>query len=313
MATGSVLIYDLLSINRYGKNKGANNMPFDPSIVPERLIEAVQRRNLIPLIGAGISRQAGDAFPNWRELLASMKDRAVTEGHISQFDGEELERLMDKGQFLMAAEALRDRFPSDEYGSLLEENFDPDGIGPAEIHKALFRLNPPMILTTNYDRLLEDGYAEEYGRSIRVYTYLDAAVAQRYLLEGRFVSRPILYKIHGTIDDPASVILSERDYRELKYRQRGYRLILSAIFLTNVVLMLGFSFADPELRLHMEDLRESLKHRNEPDYMLLPENAIGPVETRRLREDFGVQAIFYEPSPGHPEVLEFVNYLASQL
>ena len=33
-------------------------MSFDLTTVPERLIDAAQHRNLVPLLGAGISRQA---------------------------------------------------------------------------------------------------------------------------------------------------------------------------------------------------------------------------------------------------------------
>jgi hypothetical protein len=77
--------------------------------------------------------------------------------------------------------------------------------------------------------------------------------------------------------------------------------------------MLGFSFSDKELMLLLETLRESVKHRANPDYILLPTKAAGQVEQFRLREDFGVQVISYEPSERHPEILEFVNYLISQM
>ncbi|HEX8831993.1 MAG TPA: SIR2 family protein, partial [Longimicrobium sp.] len=90
-----------------------------------------------------------------------------------------------------------------------------------------------------------------------------------------------------------------------------YRLILSAVFLMHTVLMIGFSFADPEIRLLLETHREALKHQTSPDYMFLPRDQAGPVEIHRLREDFGVQVIPYDASADHHEVLEFVEYLAS--
>jgi SIR2-like domain len=162
--------------------------------------------------------------------------------------------------------------------------------------------------------LLEDAFAEEYKRSVQVLTYKDAPTAQRYLQSGRYRDdRPVVFKIHGTIDDPEHIMLTERDYRELIYRQPGYRVTISAIFVTQVVLMLGFSFADPELMLLLEDLRESLKHQNHPDYIFLPVSSTGDVEARRLRDDFGVQVIPYDPSPDHKEVLELVEYLITEM
>ena len=63
-----------------------------------------------------------------------------------------------------------------------------------------------------------------------------------------------------------------------------------------------------------ENQRESLKHENSPDYAFLPQTGNkDSVYFKRLREDFGVQVIPYEPSSGHPEVLEFISYLADQV
>ena len=288
-------------------------MKLDPKHIPQRIIEAARQRNLVPFVGAGISRQAGDAFPNWRDLLDHMRERALAQAFIPRSESREMTRLLDKGQFLMVAEALRASLPIDEYETILEEKFDPHWAKPAEIHRALFRLRPPLILTTNYDTLLEDAYAAEYGLASTVYTYRDAAVVQRSLQTNRLTNRPVIFKIHGSIDEPSEIILSERDYRKLLYHQPGYRAVLSALFITHVVIMLGFSFSDKELMLLLETLRESLKHRANPDYILLPRKAAGQVERFRLREDFGVQVISYDPSDGHPEILNFVNYLLSQM
>ena len=87
--------------------------------------------------------------------------------------------------------------------------------------------------------------------------------------------------------------------------------MLSAIFLTKVVLMLGFSFADAELTALTESIRESLKHRSSPDYIVLPKGEKGSVERKRLREDFGLEIIEYEPTPGHPEIEQLLDYLGT--
>jgi hypothetical protein len=288
-------------------------MPFDPASIPPRLLDAARNRTLVPLLGAGVSAQAGPEFPSWSGLLVDMRDRAVHSGYLSGDDGAEVETLMGRGNHLMAAQAIKYSLPLDEYESLLQEKFDPEGVRPAEVHRALLHLRAPMYITTNYDRLLENAYAREYGENATVVTYQNAHLAQKSLQNGKLATRPIIFKIHGTIDDPKGVILSEWDYRKLLHESPGYRLVLSAVFLTHTVLMLGFSFADPELRLLLETHREALKHRTNPDYMFLPRDSVGPVEMRRLREDFGLQVIAYDPSADHREVLEFVRYLASQV
>ncbi|HEU4556413.1 MAG TPA: SIR2 family protein [Longimicrobium sp.] len=239
-----------------------------------------------------------------------MRDRAVQAGSLSSEHGAEIETLMSRGSYLMAAQAVRHSLPTDEYLSLLEEKFNPNGVRPAEVHRALLRFGAPMYITTNYDRLLEDAYAQEFGASANVITWQNALSAERVVLNARRSGTPIIFKIHGTIDNLDSVVLTELDYRKLLYETRGYRLILSAVFLLHTVLMLGFSFTDPEIRLLLETHREALKHQASPDYIFLSADSAGPVERQRLREDYGVQVIPYEPSADHGEVLEFIEYLA---
>jgi SIR2-like domain len=285
-------------------------MPIDLSKIPKKLVEAVKTERLIPFVGAGISAQSGFPFPSWRELLTRLKETALEQGGISANEGAEIESLFERGQYLMAAEELRFRLPVDEYESFLLDQFDPVDVLPAEVHRQLFRISPPLIVSTNYDRLLEDAFASRYERSPMVYTYKDAAFVQRLLQSGNRSGRPAIFKIHGSIADVEGIILSERDYRKLLYESPGYRLVLSALFLTHVVVFLGFSFGDPELRLLLEQHRESLKHRGQPDYILLEEGSANSVERRRLREDFGLQVISYEATRGHPEVHTFVSTLA---
>lgn len=239
-----------------------------------------------------------------------MRDEAETNGGLSEAEKNEVDLLLGKYQYPMVAEDLRRHFTKDQDDTLFEETFDPPGARPAEIHRALFRLAPPLILTTNYDRLLEDAYAQEFLQAANVFTYQQSDQVQRYLLRDRVSKRPAIFKLHGSIDQPDDIILSERDYRDLIYRQPGYRIMLSAIFLTHVVLMLGFSFADRELMLLLESVRESLKRGTFPDYIFLARSNSGSVERRRWRDDFGVEVIPYDPSPDHREVLELVEHLA---
>jgi hypothetical protein len=284
-------------------------MPFNADSIPSRVIEAARQRRLIPLIGAGVSRQAGSDFPTWPELLERLRVEALHAGYIDEQEASEMKGLQDRGQYLMVAEALRASFPIDEYESLLETIFDPPNVRPAEVHKSLFKLHPPLIMTTNYDTLLEDAYAMEYQQAATVYTYRDAPVIQRHLQMSRVANRPVIFKLHGSIDEPDEIILSERDYRKLLYQNPGYRSVLSAIFITHVVVTLGFSFKDRELILLLESLRDSLKHRSSPDFVFMPSDQVGNVEARRLREDFGIQVIKYDPSAGHPEIVEFLTTL----
>lgn len=290
-------------------------MPFDPSIVPVEVIRAAQRRTLVLLIGAGISRQTGHPFPTWRGLLEIMIDYSLDKKrkYINKGEAEELRSLLDRGQFLMVAQVLRKELPDEDYFGLLVENFMRNNVKPAAIHKALLYLNSPLILTTNYDNLIEDAYAEICGKKIHEFTYLKAGAIQTSFTTDQYRDRPTLFKIHGTILDPANIILTEMDYRKLTYDQLGYRAVLSAIFITRNILMLGFSLADRELTLLLETIRHTLGYRSTSHYIFLEADRVGDVETRRLKDDLGIEVIKYKPSKKYTEVLEFVNFIVDKV
>lgn len=287
-------------------------MPFDPDKVPEELIEAARQHTLVPLIGAGVSRQTGHPFPTWRGLLDALIERALANKpipSISKAESEEMRRLLDRGQFLMVAEDLRSKLGAHEYEDFLMKTFEPKNVKPAEVHKALFRLKPPLILTTNYDRLLENAHADVRRTTADVYTYLQAANVQRALGKASPKDRSIIFKVHGSIDEPSKIIFTELDYRKLTYEELGYRAMISAIFITKSVLMLGFSFSDGELVLLLESLRHSFNYRSSPDYIFLSVDEVGAVEIRRLKADYGVQVITYKK---YSELPEFINFLADE-
>jgi hypothetical protein len=243
--------------------------------LPMRLKEAARTGNLVPFIGAGVSRQAqtatSNAFPTWSELLVNLAELAAEEEAITSDEKQQISDLINRGKFLMAAQAVRSAMATDSFDHYIKSRFMPPDAQPGRIHQALFKLHPSLVLTTNYDRLLEDAYASLYGKTPDIATYKDAQEVQRFL-QSRHQSpeRPLIFKLHGTAASPSGAILAELDYRKLLYQEPGYRMVLSAIFLTRAVLMIGFSFSDPELTALVEALRESLKHGSSPDYIVLP-------------------------------------------
>ncbi|HEV2755583.1 MAG TPA: SIR2 family protein [Actinomycetota bacterium] len=287
-------------------------MPFDPADVPAQLVVSLRAGDVVPLIGAGFSKQADSSVPSWTDLLMQMTQYVSDQGYVDPDVRVQIEELIGKGQFLMAAQHLVSVFPGDEYLSFLEAKYRSDA-APSSAHTLLWELQPRLVLTTNYDRFLERSFAQHFNDAPTVFTYKQAEAIQRDLQSGRLSSQtPVIFKVHGTIDAPAETILTESQYRQLIYREPGYRLVLSALFLTRVILMIGFSAEDPELRLVLENQRESLKYLSAPDYAFMPIPR-DSVLAQRLRQDFGVQVIPYEASDGHPEVSQFLQFLADEI
>lgn len=284
-------------------------MPFSESDVPAELIAAVKRGDVVPLIGAGFSKQVDSAVPNWTELLAKFYDYAADQGHITAEQRLEIKEMVERGRFLVAAQELREQVPDSEYFVLIDQLFSDRDVGASAVHDLLWQLRPALVMTTNYDRFIENSYAKRFGGVPTVFLYDSAEGLQRQIQAGRLSAQPpMIFKLHGSIDRPDSIVLSEREYRGLIHRQPGYRLVLSGIFLTKVVLMLGFSGDDPELLRLLESSRDALKYQSTPDLAFM---SLDPqsVQARRLRDDFGVRVIPYEATAGHPELVDFLRFL----
>jgi len=287
-------------------------MPIDLTKIPSHLKEAVASGNLVPFIGAGVSRQAKTKgpllLPTWQEFMEELMGLASDEGIPEEVE-KEIVHLIKDGKFLMAAQELKSRIETAKLEKYIRSRFTSIGAEPAPIHYALFKLKPDIIMTTNYDVLLEDAYIKKMGKGVQPITPENAHLVQQVLKGFQEWEKPLIFKIHGTATEPDKVVFAEQDYRDLTYGRPGYRAVLSAVFVTKVVLMLGFSNSDPEVAMVLQTLREGFRKRSSPDYLVLRKGLKGSVERRRLSQDFGLDIIEYEPSDGHNELLELVNYL----
>jgi hypothetical protein len=283
--------------------------------LPRDLVEAVKARKLVPLVGAGVSRQAkaDSTFPTWQQLLVDLHQEVQKLQRISKPQSTQVNDLLKSGNFLMAAQVLRDCITDDSYWTFLQSRFQPKDAKPGEIHKTLFQLKPPIILTTNYDLLLEHAFADIYHSEALTYTYKNATEAHRQLRKATPSDHPIIFKLHGSIKDPKHIILSEYEYRKLIYREPGYRTFLSAIFVTNTVLMLGFSLRDRELNLLLESLQEAFSYGKKVDYVLLSYSGTKSIEMKQIENNFGVQILQYKGGKTHKPLLDFVNQLAQHI
>src|SRR5262249_7257176 len=156
-------------------------------------------------------------------------------------------------------------------------------IKPGRIHLSLFKIRAPVIMTTNYDLLLEEAHVQTFGRIATVATPRYVSDVFRSLKAPWFQDSPVIFKLHGTIYEPESIVLSERDYYELIYRQIHFRAALRTIFMTKIVLMLGFSFSDPHIS---GVIAEGIATGGYGDYIVLPKGRKDRIEMRRLQKTF---------------------------
>jgi hypothetical protein len=210
----------------------------------------------------------------------------------------------------MAAQELQDRLGTAALGEFLDRVFRENSVLPSSAHRILPRIPFRAVLTTNYDALIEGAYSIENGGSLPpVWTQEDLLFRPSPLRGTAF----FVFKIHGHLDRPNSVVLGSRDYQDLLFRTPGYRQFLETLFATHTVLFVGFGGADPNLDGVFDRLAAIYSRTLDRHFILLPANRLNTTEKRRLALDRRLEVIEYDADPTHSQVGAFLRELAFQV
>ena len=125
-----------------------------------RILEQAKKKNLVPVIGAGLS--AWVEYPMWDELL---RRHAVTYGAADQVNA-----LLAEWKYDEAAEVMMKVCGAARWRRILGGAFDPKMISQRRGNRPCYQQFLPklfegLVLTTNFDRCLEDLYDDD--RSIQ--------------------------------------------------------------------------------------------------------------------------------------------------
>jgi tetratricopeptide (TPR) repeat protein len=246
-----------------------------PSPSPD-LIEALNNGRAIAIVGSGLSSQVGG--PRWEDLLYGMLAEACetrpeeTDRIKAAFQEIKENRLLSAAGLLKAVlgagfakavvrqiEFKRELLPRKDIketkyirDALFETCGQPEkrNLVPSINHRILMQLPFRAIITTNYDRLLEQASPAEKINSVftRSYPYLPKRVVERNWF---------LLKVHGSVDTPEDIILSRDDYQEALFGE-PLREVLESLFKTNEKFWIGYGHNDPTLDFLVDECREKL-------------------------------------------------------
>ena len=272
---------------------------------PKELIDAINEKKCVLFVGAGLSVAAG--YPTWDKLLEHLIARCRERRLIDDKYATELKDLLKQpDKLLMVAQDLNDRFDPPAFRDELGEVFSPDKASPTDAHLEITKIPFAFIVTTNYDDLLEQAYAKvNAGKIPRRFSHEDVGDFADALWKNRF----FILKAHGDAQRKSSMVITERDYRNIIHRSPGYRTILSAIFATKTVLFLGVSLTDPETKLLLTHLHDAFSGSGQYHYALVSTKEFSNTVANHWRTDFKVDCLRYEATAGRPEVLEFLQKL----
>jgi hypothetical protein len=180
--------------------------------------------------------------------------------------------------------------------------------------QALADLNFPYWLTTNYDLSLEHALTRRTGRPAFPCDWSDRDQVNLFLLKSERRGGPLCIHVHGHMDQPQGVILTEEDYQNRYWRSDEDRIKLFLAFTSNVVLFVGCSLKDEDLLSILREVKAKLGYTEPRHYALLarPEQPgdIARLDPERLKIKFGITPIFYDTDPMHSGLVEALKFLA---
>lgn len=206
----------------------------------ENIKKALYNGKAVLFVGAGLSKNAEPVnmdvtsrFESWDELMLRLAKHLWPDLESSTLPSK------IHGQHLMVAQQYIEAFGHENFYQEVLQAIPNTEFEPGEIHRKLVRLPWKAFVTTNQDDLLERALKSELLPHEVVVDDVDIPLKER---------EPKVFKIHGSIERPASLVFSEEQYRTYPITHPLMFTVLKAIFAEYLVIFIGFSLTDPNFK-----------------------------------------------------------------
>ncbi|WP_122709930.1 SIR2 family protein [Pseudomonas viridiflava] len=225
----------------------------------------------ILFVGSGFSKRYSKG-PSWEELLKVLASRCPNISLDLAYYKQKNKSLVEIGSIFSdcfrewAWTEGRDEFPaeyfSEEYPSDIFIKYTIvtilNGMGPSETGSygaddldaeiaALQSMSPHALITTNYDQLLE-----------LIFPDFERVVGQQ-VLSKPYLSVGEIFKIHGCISDPLSLVLTDEDYQVFEADKKYLSAKLLTYFAEHPLLFVGYRAEDPNIKSILYDVTRMFK------------------------------------------------------
>ncbi len=272
-----------------------------------KIEDIVQKFDATPIlfVGSGLSRRYLD-LPDWKGLLEHFATIINQDDFAYSAYENKAKSLGGKAGIMpKVAELIQTDFDekwfADSSIRTVEENvleqIKQNGLSPfkaeiAELIKNKTVINPQYaveinklaqiseksiagVITTNYDSFLEDtfnGFTKYVGQSQLIFSAIHG-IAE-------------IYKIHGSIEKPESIIINENDYALFEQKSAYLAAKLMTIFMEYPIVFLGYSISDTNIQNIMKAIVD-----------ILDEEQISMLENRFVFIEYVPDAVGAEVSP----------------
>ncbi len=269
------------------------------------LLTDLAYRKVVLFLGAGVSASAitttGTKIAGWAAFLQD-----CTTGVPDPLKSQILVLIGEK-DYLLACELLQQHH-KDDWIRLVSKEFGQKA-QPSALHRAILNLKQRVILTTNFDKLIDIAWSEVANGGTHFPTTITKIDSKIFRILKEHEENYLL-KIHGTVDDPDSLIFSRSEYIRMAFGNRDYSNFIDSLLLNYTFLFVGFSMDDPAITSLME--MYALRYPSaRPHYIFSPQGM--PENIIKIYKDLRKLVVLpYDDANNHEKLPEIISELGRQ-
>lgn len=253
-------------------------------MIPKPLLQDIVKGYCFPVIGAGFSKNAkfpnGKIMPSWDELGKIL---------VQNIPNYHYETATD------AVSCFENEFGRPALIEKLRDLLLVSSSQPGATHIAFCQIPFTIVCTTNFDSLLEKGY-EVAKRHYHV------VVNEKDLSVHPPEDATILLKLHGDLNQPDSLVVTEDDYDDFLTKKPMTITVLTNHLVRNTPLFIGYSARDYDFRLVWRLVKKQLEKLTRSAYVITAGAKDDDIKRFKRRN---IQVINLDiDSDSYPEVLE---------
>ncbi len=212
-------------------------------------------------VGSGLSRRYYGT-PNWEGLLDEIATRVgVDKEQRGKWGGyekqaTELEYHCFANKIPLYNKGEDRRFP---LRKIIEEIINTNRTilsGKETEVKALAGIIPTAIITTNYDEFLENTFGNKYS----------VCVGQDIIWGRTDNNSKTIYKIHGSVSDPASIVITQEDYDTFMSKSKYLYAKLMTLFWENPIVFMGYGINDNNVKNVLDTILDVMTEEQKTEF-----------------------------------------------
>ena len=256
------------------------------NIYKESLFQSISKGEVVLWAGAGLSLYAG--LPSGARLT-----EILYEG-LTPLEKEEVRKNSDLSH--LTDEICKLKGNRNYIIKVLTSTFAKD-FSSTETHKIISKIpHFRNIITTNYDRLFENAYGNKLN--------LIFSDSHTPYIDDKKVN---LFKIHGDLSDPDSIIITKSDYNrffENDTEQNTIWNIIKGIVATKSILFIGYNLEDSNVEVIFNKIKNKTGKNGKECYLVAP--YIPPIKSVNL-EKANIHPISLTGEKFFEELIEYLR------